>query len=181
MTHITKSTRYRSVISEINFNEIVSESLKNFRNVDFAHRLEVKTTIEGLLPFFSDLKQLQIITNNIISNAIRYQHQHEVNPVLNIHLEVDGKKAIITFQDNGIGIPEEALPRIFNMFYRLPGTQADGAGLGLFLVKEILKKLKGKIGVESKVGFGTKFTIELPNKIDPDLLRNLNKLIENSK
>jgi hypothetical protein len=178
---LIKSTRFKAVISEINFKGVISESLNNLRGLENAHRLEVKTTIESYLPFFSDKGQMAIIFNNIISNAIKFQHVHEAFPSLVIHIQVDGEKAVISFRDNGVGIPGDSLPKIFDMFYRMPGTKADGAGLGLFMVKDIIKKLKGKIRVVSSPGEGTEFTVELPNRIDPDMLRKLNKLIQNSK
>lgn len=178
---ITKSTRYKAVISEVNFKGIIKESLNSLRNLSNAHRLEVKTAIEGYLPFYGDKEQLQIVFNNIISNAIKFQHTHELNPCLEISIQVDGEHVQITFRDNGIGIPAESISKIFDMFYRIPGTKGDGAGLGLFMVKEIVKKLKGKIKVESVSGEGTRFNLEIPNRIDVDLLRKLNNLIQNSK
>jgi signal transduction histidine kinase len=178
---ITKTTRYKAVISEINFKSLIAEAAKSLQNHANAHRLEIKTTIESHLPFFNDKEQLQVIFNNIISNAIKFQHLHELNPCLNIHAEITGELITITFKDNGIGIPPQSLAKVFDMFYRIPGTKGDGAGLGLFMVKEIVKKLKGKIRIESKVGEGTSIMMELPNRIDVDLLRKFNKLIQNSK
>ncbi len=179
MNNITKTTRFRPKISEINFKGLIRESVDALKNIDFAHRLEVKVTIESCIPFFSDADQLQVILNNIVSNAIRFQHPHEARPVLEIHIETDGEKTLMMFRDNGIGISKEALPKIFDMFYTNPEVKSGGAGLGLYMVKEIVKKLKGKITVESKPNEGTRFQIELPNRIDPDHLRKLNKLIQN--
>lgn len=179
--NITKSTRYKAVISEINYKSIISESVKSLQSLENAHKLSVDSTIEGFLPFYNDREQLQIIFNNIISNAIKFQHIHEPNPKLTIHIEIDGEKSLISFKDNGVGIPKGSLSKVFDMFFRQPGNKADGSGLGLFMVKEIVKKLKGKIKVQSQPGEGTSFNLEIPNRIDPDLLRKLNKLIQNSK
>lgn len=176
--NVTKSTRYKAKISEINFKEIISDSVRNLQGIENAHKMHIDTTIEGYIPFYNDRQQLQIIFNNLISNAIKFQHAHEVNPNLNIHIESDGVRAIITFSDNGMGIPKASISKVFDMFYRSPGTNADGSGLGLFMVKEVTKKLKGKIKVVSVEHEGSTFTLELPNRIDPDLLRQLNKLIQ---
>ena len=176
-----KFTRFRAQISEIDLKSLLKQAVQNLSSQEGAYRLQIKTTIEGLLPFFSDEKQLLMIMNNIISNAIKYQHVHEPHPVLDIHIEIGAEKATFNFKDNGIGIPKENFSRIFDMFYRVPDVKADGSGLGLYIVREIVKKLKGKIGVTSNPGDGTCFTIELPNRIDPDLLRKISRMVQNSK
>ena len=71
-------------------------------------------------------------------------------------------------KDNGIGISKENHKKIFEMFYRVTENTV-GTGLGLFLVKEIVEKLDGKIDIESEVGKGTSFIIRLPNKIEHHL------------
>lgn len=181
MINTTRSTRFKVKISEIDFKAIIARSVNNLKNAEGAHKVAIKTTIESYLPFYNDADQLEVIFNNLISNAIKFQHVHELHQKLDIHVEVDKSRAILSFKDNGIGIPKENLTRIFDMFFRAPGLKADGSGLGLYIVKEIVKKLKGKIFVESTVGEGSKFVIELPNRIDPDLVRKLDHLVQNSK
>ncbi len=181
MIDITRSTRFKVQLSEIEFKSIINESLANLRNIDGAHKLSVKTTIESFLPYYSDQRQLLVIFNNLISNAIKYQHAHEMHPLLTIHIEVNSEQAIMTFTDNGIGISKENITKVFDMFFRSPGTKPDGSGLGLYIVKEIVRKLKGRIRVASEINKGSSFIVELPNKIDPDLLRKLTKLIQNTK
>jgi signal transduction histidine kinase len=181
MINITRSGRFKVQISEIDFKSILNESLTNLRNQEGAHKLKVNTIIEGIIPFYNDKKQLLVIFNNIISNAIKFQHVHEVNPQIEINIEVDATQAVMSFKDNGIGIEKENLNKVFDMFFRSPGTKADGSGLGLYIVREITKKLKGKVSVDSKMNEGTKFVIQVPNRIDPDLLRKYTRLVQNSK
>lgn len=181
MSNTLRSPRLKLKITEVDFKKIVSDAAIQLRSLDGAHKVEIKTTIEGCLPFFSDTEQLGILFSALISNAIKYRHAHEMHPVLNIHIETDEKRARMVFRDNGIGIDRAFLSKIFDMFYRIPGTRADGAGLGLFIVKEIVKKMKGKVKAESETGSGTSIIMELPNLIDPDHLRKLNKLIQNSQ
>jgi signal transduction histidine kinase len=64
--------------------------------------------------------------------------------------------------DNGVGIPTEALPHLFERFYRVPGASGDGSGLGLSIVKSIVEKHKGRIHVDSAPGAGSTFSIYLP-------------------
>ncbi len=181
MINITRSGRFKIQNAEIDFKSVLNESLHNLRNLEGAHKLKVNATFEGMIPFYNDQKQILVIFNNIISNAIKYQHSHETNPQMTISIEVEATRAMMCFKDNGVGIAKENLNKVFDMFFRAPGTKADGSGLGLYIVKEMVKKLKGKVSVESHVNEGSTFLIQLPNNIDPDLLRKFSKLVQNSK
>lgn len=173
------STRLKLKIEEVSFKELVNHSMKHLRMVEGAHKLKVQTTIEGCLPFFGDHEQMQIIFNSLISNAIKYRHPHELNPTLIIHIEVDGATARMSFQDNGRGIAKPYRAKVFEMCFRIPGTREEGAGLGLYMAKEIVKKMKGKIRVCPDCETGTRLLMEIPNRIDPDYLRKLSKVIQN--
>ena len=178
MIDITRNRRSKTKIAEVEFKTLVKNSMLQLSKLENAHRLEVTVVTEGQYPFYHDTAQLQAIFDNIISNSIKYQHPHELRPKLEITVEVTESKALMAFKDNGIGIPASELGKVFDMFYRVPGTKAEGSGLGLYIVKEITRKLKGRIYAESATGDGSKFVIELPNKIDPDLVRKLSRLIQ---
>jgi signal transduction histidine kinase len=75
---------------------------------------------------------------------------------------INETEIFIEFSDNGVGIGIEHIGKIFNMFYRA-NTKSKGSGLGLFIFKETIAKLKGLVTVESELGIGTKFVIQLPN------------------
>ena len=75
---------------------------------------------------------------------------------------VKTRMADILFEDNGIGVPKELLEKVFNMFFRA-NDRSDGAGLGLYIVKETVNKLNGTINMSSEVGEGTVFEIDIPN------------------
>ncbi|MDO5010994.1 MAG: ATP-binding protein [Intestinibacter bartlettii] len=99
---------------------------------------------------------------NIISNAIKYTGE---NGKVNIKQYVKGGNVFIEVQDNGIGIPEEDINRIFERFYRVDKARSrsvGGTGLGLAITKHMVKALNGNIRVESELGVGSKFIIELP-------------------
>ncbi|TAE48522.1 MAG: sensor histidine kinase [Cytophagales bacterium] len=68
----------------------------------------------------------------------------------------------ISFEDNGIGIKEEYIKKIFDMFFRAT-DKGEGSGLGLYIVKQTIEKLGGSIEVKSEYGEGTLMTIHLPN------------------
>jgi signal transduction histidine kinase len=118
--------------------------------------------IGGDKVFFSDEYRLSVVLENLLSNAIKYCDSEKENPFLHISIVVNDLEAEIKFQDNGIGIDGVLLNKIFNMFFR--GTErSDGAGLGLYIVKETIEKLRGKITVSSTVHKGTDFKVLIPN------------------
>ncbi|MDA9089869.1 HAMP domain-containing histidine kinase, partial [Maribacter arcticus] len=100
--------------------------------------------------------------NNLISNAIKYQDKNKTNHFINISIATDNKKVTIVIEDNGIGISEKHLDKIFHMFHRVTSL-STGSGMGLYIVKETVEKLKGSIDVASELEKGTKFNIKIPN------------------
>ena len=110
-----------------------------------------------------DIKRLEVIFNNLISNALRYYNPYQENPYIRIEVEVNETQALLHIQDNGLGIASEHINRIFEMFYRA-SNHLEGSGLGLFLVKETVEKMKGSVQVQSVVNEGTSFFINLPNQ-----------------
>ena len=99
---------------------------------------------------------------NLIDNAIRYS---DVARPIQITSKQEGKEVLIRVKDNGAGIPEKLLPRIFERFYRVDKARSrelGGTGLGLSIVKHISLAHHGRVEVQSKVGDGTTFTIFLP-------------------
>ncbi len=109
-----------------------------------------------------DKQRLKMILHNLINNAIKYADFDKPNPSINISIKKEDRKYMISIIDNGIGIEHTDQKKIFDMFYRAT-EKSDGSGLGLFIVKESLLKLKGKIKVESEPGLYSKFTIVLPS------------------
>lgn len=112
---------------------------------------------------FSDKRRLSIVLNNLISNAIKYHDASKPRDQRFVQVKATAADdtIAITIRDNGIGIAEASQPRLFEMFYRAT-NQAKGSGLGLFIVKETVEKLNGKIQFKSVVNVVTEFEIMLP-------------------
>lgn len=110
---------------------------------------------------------LQQIVNNLISNGIKY---NESGGHVWINVDTTPDYAILTVQDDGLGIADDDLPRIFDRFFRSKQgklRRIDGSGLGLAIVKVLVEKLQGAITVESQLGEGTLFTVKLPRANPP--------------
>ncbi len=147
----------------INFEQLINEALTEIRFLDKNDRIEKAISIENHTPFISDKRRLSVILNNLLSNAVRYHNLKKEHPFIKVNVSLNElKQAEISVMDNGKGIKKEHLERIFEMFYRAEeGSQ--GSGLGLFIVKETVDKLHGKIDVESEFDKGTIFRVTLPS------------------
>jgi signal transduction histidine kinase len=103
------------------------------------------------------------VLNNLLSNAFKYQKKNGSERVVKLKIEVSKGTANILVSDNGIGIPENSIGQIFNMFYRAANDEL-GSGFGLYNVKDALNKVSGNIEVESELNKGTTFKVTLPSK-----------------
>jgi signal transduction histidine kinase len=104
------------------------------------------------------------VLTNILSNAIKYSDTKKLKPFIRIYVFINEEFCQIRVVDNGIGIAEESHEKIFDLFFRAT-EQAQGTGLGLFIVKDTIQKLKGTIEVDSMLDKGTTFVITIPNQI----------------
>jgi PAS domain S-box-containing protein len=109
-----------------------------------------------------DADRVAQVLGNLLLNAIQYTPK---SGVIQVHVRDAGDTARIAIRDAGMGIPPEALPRIFEPFYRAPNAQggsARGMGLGLPIAKALVEAHRGTLHVESTLGMGTTFTVVLP-------------------
>ena len=124
--------------------------------------IRLESDIADVFPALQgDEDRLQSTLTNLVNNAIKFTPR---DGRVRVSVRRRGKELVIKVSDTGMGIPKEALPRIFDRFYRVhhPGRHIQGTGLGLAIVKKIVTMHGGRIEVESKVGQGTTFTIHLP-------------------
>jgi signal transduction histidine kinase len=114
----------------------------------------------GLPRVAADRERIHLVLVNLVSNAIR--HTPKGGVVRLIAVEGPDGQVTLRVTDSGKGIPREFQPRIFEKFFRLPGADAGGAGLGLFIARETVRAHKGDIGVDSAPGAGTSIWFTLP-------------------
>lgn len=116
---------------------------------------------EGLPVLEADRDKIKQVLLNLLSNAIKYNRP---NGTVMLRAEARENEIVIFVQDTGIGIPEEALPHLFQKFYRVREheTKVSGTGLGLSICKQIIYGHGGRIEVKSKAGVGTAFILYLP-------------------
>ena len=160
----SKNLKMQVENSRVNLEAIIEHTFTELGYLDGVKKMKQTVKIEGI-DFYSDQWRVSEIFRNLISNAIKYRRQDSDDAEIIIRIHVDHLCADITFSDNGIGIKEASLKRIFEMFYRAT-DQSDGSGIGLYIVRNAVEKLGGQIKVASNPGHGTRFHILLPNRIN---------------
>ena len=154
---------FASNIESINLTEFFTAILDEYAEKITEKNITIKRSDEpeGLV-FDSDSRLLHIIVSNLMSNAVKYV---ESSGEVTLNFRLVDNKVFINIADNGIGVPEEEVGKLFAKFYRASNAQshqAEGTGLGLYIVKQSVEKLGGKIEVVSGRDKGASFTVVLP-------------------
>lgn len=170
----SRNARSELNIEEVDTKRMVEDSFERLKYMEGSENISKSIEVENNIPLFSDEYRLSVIINNLVSNAIKYRDVQKNHSVINLHAKITDTHLDLIFSDNGIGISPEYLQRIFDMFFRAT-ERSEGAGLGLYIVRETVDKLHGSISVDSKLGEGTTFKIKIPNMkiINPELLSQL--------
>lgn len=157
---LSRNSRLEVTAENIDFNEMINETFDQLKYGTQEKKVAKNINVSQNVLFRSDLKRLKVVFNNLISNALRYSCGKK--PAVWIDVVVDDITAKIIIKDNGIGIAAEHLENVFQMFYRATDDNA-GSGLGLYIVKETVERLRGSIELTSKEEEGTVVTMEVPN------------------
>ena len=153
-----KATRRKPLRFElISVNELIEKTLTLLKPELKKARIKVDQELrKEIVPFLADPDRLQQVFINIIKNAV---HAMPGGGTLKIQTEAKEKLCFIRFQDTGVGIPQEKIPKIFDAYYT---TKEEGTGLGLMIVHQIIREHGGRIEVASRTNQGTRFTLILP-------------------
>lgn len=147
-----------------NFETFVTDTIVSLNHIKGADRIKITYHISNKSKeFYTCHKSLSSIIQNLIENPIKYQDYKKIESFLRINFEIDDQRAVLTFEDNGIGIPQASHSKIFDMFYRAHNI-ATGSGLGLYITKVVVDRLKGNIEFNSLEGHGSKFVVTIPNQ-----------------
>ena len=161
----SRNTRVALKTEEINFHKLLKDVQENVMFMEGAKRIQLKIETEGKVPFYCDRLRIGILIENLYSNAVKYQDYKKESSWVSISVQTTPEKAMITVQDNGMGIGKKHIHKVFDMFYRAD-TRVQGSGLGLYIANETIAKLGGSMQMESEPGLGTTFEISIPNHID---------------
>ncbi len=168
MDHFIKEITYYSQNSrtEIEENEIklydeVQECIESLWHMEEANGLTFEVNIPKEFLLKTDKRRLKIVLNNLIANAIKYGDEKKLHRWVRLQSDLTQERFVLIVEDNGVGIQDQYQPKIFNMFYRA-SEKSNGSGLGLYIVKETVEKMGGRIEFTSVAGEGSSFVVCLP-------------------
>lgn len=149
------------LFKEVFLKEICNDIVEGLEPMILAKKITVQSVIDEQVPLVSYPAMVKIIVENLIENAIHFATVQE--PYVRITARIDEHLAVFEVEDNGQGIREEYISRIFEMYFRA-NEHSKGNGLGLYIAKKAVEKLNGTIRFKTRWGVGTVFTVELPNR-----------------
>ena len=141
---------------------IISGSVEEMRAAATRKSLDLRSLLPESLPLvLTDPERLKQILVNLLSNAIKYTSKGSVE----VTTAIEKKMLVITVADTGFGMSSEDQKNLFQKFYRIQNSETKnivGTGLGLWIVRELARKMRGDITVESIKGVGSHFSVRIP-------------------
>jgi len=160
---LSQSSSSENEIELIDITAMIHDILDSISHLN-KQRIEKTVNIQDSVQLHCSKFRLQSVLENIITNSVKYHDPTKEKLKLSINVAISNDLCTISVEDNGIGIPEKAQCKVFEMFYR--GTkQSHGSGLGLYIVKETVEQMNGTIQLESTEKVGTKISIAIENKV----------------
>ncbi|MDU5536054.1 MAG: HAMP domain-containing sensor histidine kinase, partial [Anaerococcus sp.] len=144
---------------DFNASELTESIVQSFRASAGYNNIKINTYIQEDINFYSDYDKYSQILQNLISNAIKAIGK---DGEVDVYLNADNESITLRVADNGVGIAEDKIERIFDRFYRIEdsrNTKENGHGLGLSITKNFVDALDGKISVDSQLNVGTTFIL----------------------
>jgi signal transduction histidine kinase len=152
----------KSVIKKVDVVHMINNLLPNFSAYENYNRVKFNIHNDLKRDFYTDEILLHSVLRNVLENAIKYSSKDASDPAVNILLSEEGNYYKVKVSDNGIGISEEFHSRIFDVFFRA-NEITRGSGLGLYIVRNAMNKLKGKVELErSELKVGTTMNLFFP-------------------
>jgi PAS domain S-box-containing protein len=147
-------------ITEVSPYLIADGAIKAVLNTAVEKNITIQNDYEPDLPNIkADAEKTGWVLNNFLTNAIKYAPE---DSAVKVRVKEAGKSVSFSVTDQGPGIPSEYLPKVFERFFKVPGSKARGTGLGLAISKEFIEAEGGEIWVKSEIGSGSKFGFNLP-------------------
>ncbi len=159
--HLSRSTKAEFKKETIDFNKLLSDVIADVKFNEGAHAIQLRYEPNANNMLNGDYSQMKIILGNLISNAVKYHKVEKPDPFIEVTFSKRPKQITFSVEDNGEGIAPENQKKIFEMFFRA-SLGSEGTGLGLYIVKEAVNKLHGKVDVYSVPDEGSKFTVTIP-------------------
>lgn len=158
---LSRSKKVETNIEPVSLNQLIDEVVSDVKFAKDAASIRLIYDRNEDFTFNSDFGVMKTVLGNLFSNCVKYHDMSKPDPFIRVFCRKLDNKIQIDVEDNGQGIRTESLDKVFDMFYRA-SSNSEGTGLGLYIVKESLEKLRGTIFAKSFYGSGSTFTILLP-------------------
>lgn len=158
----SRNERLELVYSQFDAEKEIADIIEGLKFTEGSEKVDISISINTPL-ILTDSRRLRVVLRNLIANAYLYHDYKKAYQFIKVFTHNEEDKVLISVEDNGLGISEQDKKNIFKMFYRAH-SDSKGSGLGLYIANENIKKLGGKLSVQSKLGVGSTFTITLSNK-----------------
>ncbi|MBC6110504.1 ATP-binding protein [Pedobacter fastidiosus] len=155
-----ESGKIHLIKTDFDLEELLSEVVDECKLTDSVYKINFECCEAKII--HADRDKIGAVISNLMSNAIKYS---EKGKTINVHSEIIDGLAHVSIEDEGIGIKEQHLDKLFDRYYRVNNQQTktiSGFGIGLYLSAEIVKRHNGKIWAESSFGEGSKFHFTIP-------------------
>ncbi|MEO6636713.1 MAG: PAS domain-containing sensor histidine kinase [Ginsengibacter sp.] len=148
------------------FKSLLKDVIDNLQPGKQGHKIVIKKPKRSML-VCADRIRLENLLNNLLLNAIKYSREIKT---ITVETSIEDNWLQVCVKDNGIGIPNKDLEKIFDRFYRVPGIPStySGTGIGLFICSKVVRWHGGKIWAESVMGKGSTFHFRIPTKMEND-------------
>jgi signal transduction histidine kinase len=143
-----------------NLRKIIFEVTESLRYAEHRANIVIENKVPESLVVNTDIPRLRVVITNLISNSLKYYDDKKLHCFVRIEATQTKTATVLYVKDNGIGIDEQYVDKIFNMFFRA-SEKSKGSGLGLYITKETLSKINGTIRVESRLDEGSTFIVTL--------------------
>ena len=160
MIDYARNTHTLVKMDDVNLKEIVDEVAMELAFWQEASKIRFINNVPENSQVQTDKSRLKVVLHNLISNSIKYRDPAKGSNWITFDCTKEGEYWQLSITDNGIGIRAEYLDKVFNMYFRAT-ENSKGSGLGLFIVKETLRKINGTISVQSELGKYTSFVLRV--------------------
>jgi signal transduction histidine kinase len=160
----SRNARGELTIEEIDVEKMIHNAFSQLQYLPGYDGTKKQVNVHNHSALYSDAYRLSVILLNLISNSLKYGDDVKDQKIIQVTATITPAHCTLQVHDNGIGVHSDYIDNVFKMFYRAT-DRSQGAGLGLYIAKEMIEKLAGTISITSELGKGTVITISIPNKL----------------
>lgn len=158
---LTQTQKAQEETQAIQIEELVEDALEKVGHHEGFSDITILSELEFTDDIYSKKSRLQLIVENLISNAVKYYDKNELEPFIKITSQIEGDDFVFSVEDNGLGIPEDKQDQMFTMFSRFHSKVSFGSGLGLYMIQKSAHVLSGRVTFEGLEN-GSRFSLRIP-------------------